>query len=247
MRDLIEKKLTTARILLIFVLLSAALFIGSMVLLAFLPISAVAPVIFLSCLLLYVIGLIYLIGYLPFVRSVKWLRQKGLEDVADDINSDKPTLPRSRIFCGQKALFSKKPHVILPYSQIAWVYLYERRSYGIVVEKAVIVFTKDGRKYSLNADAEEFKWMLKLYIIPNAPGVILGYGAEQKHLYKQRNPEAANAGKRAKTIWGIVLMALGAELLVVGLVNNTLLGPPLVMVSGLLAGGCILLTLGKRK
>ena len=118
------------------------------------------------------------------MSSIKRLEKKGLLHVADDINPDTPTLPLSKIHCGQQALYSKKPCLILAYSEIAWVHLFEQRMYGIPVERAVIVHTNDGKKYSLKANEEEFKWLLGNCVLPVCPQVLLGYGPEQQMKYK---------------------------------------------------------------
>lgn len=248
MCELIEKKMRTARILRIALPVLAALWVCSLIMMSKLEFAVGYPLVMLLMTGLIVCGIVYLTGYMPLVSSVKWLEKKDLSDVANDISLEKPALQRSKIYCGQKAFFCKKPCTIIPYREVAWVYLYERRLYGVIaVEKAVVIFTRDGKKFSLNANADEFKWLLESHIIPHSPDVVLGYGVEQERRYKQLNPEAANAGKKVKMIWGIVLMILGAFLLTVGLINQTIIGPGLVIVLGLLGTGVALFLAGRKK
>lgn len=248
MQDLISKRLAGTKVILVLFLISIALYIGSFIVLLYLPSIVSTPVIIALTYAVLALGLIYFIAWLPFANSIKRLQQMGLENIADDIDPKTPTLPRSKLFCGQRAFFCKKPYVIIPYAQVAWVYLYERKAYGVItVEKAVILFTKDGHKYTLRADTNEFKWLLENYIILHAPQIVLGYGARQKKLYKQRNPEAVQASNRKKVAWGLALMAFGAFLLVIGLINNTLMNPQLIIIGISLISGCILLILGKKK
>lgn len=186
MREFIEKKLRAARFFRICLLVLLAGCVGCFVAIGMVEDTEIiiAPVM-LSMSGLWISALVYFCSMHPFVRSIKWLEKMGLQNVADDIVLSRPTLPRSKIYCGQYALFSKKPCAIIPYAQIAWVHLYERRAYGIAVEKAVIVYTMDGKKFALNSHTEEFQWLLENYIITHSPNIILGYGAEQKARYKQ--------------------------------------------------------------
>ena len=198
---------------------------------------------------LWISGVVYLASFMLFTSNVKWLKEKGIEDVADDIILERPTLPRSKIYCGQKALFCKKPCAIIPYAEIAWVHLYERRAYGIAVEKAVIVYTKDGKRFSLNSNADEFRWLLENYIIKKCPNIIIGYGAEQKALYKQLNPQYGAAGKKVKRNWGIVLMCIGAALLIAMVINikTARIVPLTIMILGALGAGIALYMTGKKE
>lgn len=250
MREFIEKKLRTAKTFRIYLLVLLIVTIGSYVSMGFIDdVETIIAPIMLSTSALWISGIIYFVSYMPFTSSVKWLKSKGMEDVADDIVLERPTLPRSKIYCGQRALFSKKPCAIIPYAEIAWVHLYERRAYGIAVEKAVIVYTKDGKKFSLNSNADEFKWLLENYIIPNSPNIIIGYGAEQKARYKQLNPQSAEGGKKVKRIWGIVLMCIGVAFFITLLFTfkNAEIVPATILILGFLGSGAILYMLGKKK
>jgi|GEM_PF-1226994 len=250
MREFIEKKMRSAKVFRIVLLVIAVLWIGSFFLIPNLEFKVYYPIVMLLTLSVITCGIIYIVAWMPITRSVKWLRSKGMENVADDIVLDSPTLPSSKIYCGQRALFCKKPCAVIPYSEIAWVHLYKRTAYGVItVEKAVIVYTKDGRKFHLNSDADEFKWLLENYIIQNSPNVVIGYGAEQKARYKQLNAGVNNYGNRVKRIWGIVLMAMGTALLILLLFTykNAEIVPLIIMIAGLLGSGGILYFLGKKK
>lgn len=249
MSEFIEKKVRSAKILRICIIIIFILWISSFLLFSLVePEILTAPVMLLTT-GMWVSVIIYFAVFFPMMSGYKWLESKGLENIADDILLEQPTLPRSKIYCGQRALFSKKPCSIIPYSEIAWVHLYERRSYGITVEKAVIVYTKDGKKFKLNADADEFKWLLENYIVKNSPNVVIGYGAEQKKRYKDLNPEFAEAGKKVKRTWGIALMCVGAAFLAVAIINikNVQLVPLSILILALLGTGTILFVLGRKR
>ncbi len=250
MSEFIEKKLKSAKAFRIYLLVLLMINIGFSVSWGFVEEmeTMIGPSILLSN-ALWISGVIYLVSYMPFTSSVKWLKSKKMENVADDIILESPTLPRSKIYCGQKALFCKKPCVIIPYSEIVWVHLHETRAYGIAVEKAVVVYTKDGKKFSLNSNADEFKWLLEHYIIPNSPNIILGYGAEQKARYKQLNPQSAEVGKKVKRIWGIVLMCIGAAFLITMIINikTADIVPGTIIILGAFGVGVALYLTGKKQ
>ncbi len=186
MSELIEKKIKSAKVFRICLIALLVLAVGSFVVMGFLDnIEVVITPAMLFMNAFWISGVVYYASIHPFMSSIKWLESMGLQNVADDILLDRPTLPRSKIYCGQQALFCKKPCAIIPYAQIAWVHLYESRAYGIAVEKAVIIYTKAGKKFALNSNVDEFKWLLENYIIVHSPSVIIGYGAEQKARYKQ--------------------------------------------------------------
>lgn len=149
----------------------------------------VVMILFLS---LWILGVVYYAKYFDMVSNIKWLERNKLQNIGDDINLDKPTLSRSDIYCGQNAFFAKKHRVIVPYAQIAWVYLYVRTTYGVTTEKAVTIFTKDGKKFMLFADENEFQWLMANVIIKHSPDLIVGFNAEKKKLYKQRYPKTRN-------------------------------------------------------
>jgi len=248
MSEFVEKKIKKAKVLCFFLVVSAALYVTLFVALGFVQNPKVLYLPILTSVYVFVILVgVYLIVFQNFMSSVKWLKRRGLENIADDIILERPTLPRSKIYCGRNALFCKKPCAIIPYADIAWTYLYERRAYGFAVEKAVIIFTKDGKKFSLRSNPDEFKWLLENYIIANSPDLVIGYGAAQKAKYKQFNPEVVKSSKKRMLILGTVLMSIGAVLLTAGLINKTLKVPGLVLVLGLLGSGIVLCVMGKKK
>lgn len=244
----IENKIKSAKVLRVCIIIIFVLWIGSFFIMPHIKFSALYPMVMLLTMGVLICSLIYWLSYHQFMRSIKKLGETGIMDIAGDISLEVPTLPNSKIYCGHKAFLCKKPCVIVPYSEIAWMHLYKRSLYGVVtVEKSVIVYTKDGGKYTLKADADEIQWLLENYIRKNSPNVIIGYGTKQKKEYYQFNPEAVAARNKIKTIWGIVLMLVGALLLVVGLINQTLDGGSICFLSLLIVGGIVLFLLGKKR
>ena len=189
MHELIEKRLKAAKVCLIATIVLGVAFLGAIALISVLmedlgP-EVCVPVVMIFGWGFFICLIVYFTKYFAFTRSVRRLSDLGLEHIADDVNLERPTLFRSKIYCGEKAFFCKKPYVILPYGDVLWAYLYERRVYGIPVEKSVILFTRYGKKFQINAHPDEFKWMLERYIIPQSPELILGYGGLQAQRYKQ--------------------------------------------------------------
>ncbi len=244
MREFIEKNQVRAKRMKTVLIVVAVLFFCSYFLIpicmeiAFLPIS-----VFMIALI--VCWSVYANKYMQLSKSIKLLQSKGMENIADDIVLDKPTLPRSKIYCGQKAMFSKKPCLILPYEEIAWVYVHKDNMYGITVSKSVVVHTKSGKHYTLSADIDEFQWLLENYIVKNSVNVIIGYGTEQKQKYKTLFPVVKQASKRKQFICGCVLIPLGVALIVTSTVNGAI--PGIIISAGLIMAGIVLVMAGRKE
>jgi uncharacterized membrane protein HdeD (DUF308 family) len=253
MENAINKKIKREKYYIISLIVSAIGFVCSLILLStpllsdnFLIILSLFTVFLIA---LWTIGVLYVSHYFTFKKTLKTLREKGLEDVVNDIDLEKPIFPKSKIFCGEKALFSKNPWAIIPFSEIAWTYMYVRRTNGFVVERAMIIYTKENKKYTLSADEIAFKFLLISHIVKNSPNVIVGYGAEQKYEYGKICPEYIEGPKRLKRIGGIALMCLGAVLLISAIFNfnpDNLL-PLIIIISLTLGGGLFLFLTGSKE
>lgn len=197
MSEFVQKKLMLAKICRIILWTALISLIGWPFALSYLESDLYGALFFLSLMFVAGIGLFYWAVYTPFIRSVKWLKRNGMEHIADDIILDKPALPKSKIYCGQKALFSKKSGVILPYTEFAWMHLYEHHN-GYVYEKIMVVHTKDGSEFLLQLERDEFSWLLEKYILQNSPDVVAGSGPEARAKYTQLNPQSVKAGKKGR-------------------------------------------------
>ncbi len=128
-------------------------------------------------------GYVYLILFHPIMKSAKWFKSVQNEQVIDDVPIT-PTLPNSKIHCGSQVLFSNKPFSVIPYSEMAWIYMSENKAYGITLSKQIHVFCRNGNHFILRANIDEFKWLLENYIYRFNANIIIGYGFEQKRQYK---------------------------------------------------------------
>lgn len=184
------------------------------------------------------------------MSNLKWLKEKGIEHIADDISLEQPTLPRSKIYCGRQSFFCKKPCAIIPYSEVAWVYLYERKFYGIItMEKSVIIYTKDGKRFAVSWRDDEFKWLLENFIIRYSPNVVLGFGAEQKKRYRELNPSHSEENKKYKRLWGIVLIAIAIvfAILMIAFKETADISTLLIFIISFAISGVVLYMLGNKK
>ena len=83
------------------------------------------------------------------------------------------------MYCGQTALLSKKPWVIIPYSEISWVYVPLDEAISLTLH--VLVYTRDNKCFHLSYHPDEFKWLLENYILKHAPDVLLGPRGKEEH------------------------------------------------------------------
>lgn len=134
----------------------------------------------------FALYIVFFNSFYNFCLSDKMLKKNGMENIADDVSLEQPTLPKSKIYCGKYALCSKKPVLVIPYSEIAWVYVNVQKLYGVVtVSKTVVIACRNGRRFSLKADMDEFQWLLQTYLLKVNPNIIVGFGRDQQKAFKQ--------------------------------------------------------------
>lgn len=183
MKKFIDKKVKSARIYRIFLLILLLMFVCSFFIIPHVDSDIPLMVASVSVISLILFSLIYYLLFHLYAYNFKWLIRNGYENIADDIDLTKPTLPRSGIYCGENALFSKKSKLIMPYSEMAWLYLYRQNLNGINIENSIIINTTDGKCFHLYHKGNEFNWLMVNYIMSKKPDVIVGFGSEQKKRY----------------------------------------------------------------
>lgn len=173
--------------------------------------------------------IIYFGHYYSYFRSTKWLHTKS-SDILNEIQLG-------------KAVISLTPYAVIPYSQIAWVYLdpfYGEDSEPIYY--TLIIYCKDGTSFKIESDSED--WYEK--IISEIPEVISGIGSEKRKQYLQGNPEASAKRDRTKCVWGVILLLLMACLSSISIINESIKPMGVVLLTALLIGGIWLLWQGKK-
>ena len=185
MNEYINKRIKTAKVYRIcFLVCLGLLFLGSYLL-------SVTKSKHYELLLLYTDALIvsafvYYIVFHPLMKNIAWLKRIGKEEVINDITLSAPILKKSKIYFENRAIFSKKPCCIIPYEEVAWVYIREQKALlGLVtVNKEFIVRCRDGKTFALRAYVEEFSTLLE-YIDRFSSNVIIGYGQKQQKMYAE--------------------------------------------------------------
>lgn len=182
MKDEFLKKLKTAKILRITMIVLAVVSVLGIMMFTFSEIFVYLAIIAID--LIFPVGIIYFISYNSVAKCAKWFRDTDSEHVFDDIPPN-PTLPKSRAYCGSKCIVFKKPFVVIPYYEIAWVYIQVTKAYGITMSKQVHIYCLSGAHFFIKADASEVEWLLENYLLRLNPNIILGYGYEQKRQYRE--------------------------------------------------------------
>lgn len=142
--------------------------------------------------------IVYVDSFKAANENFKWLKEKGLENIASDVDINDPTYKKAQICCGNNALVFRKLGVIVPYSELIWAYAYEHRINGIRVEKSFRIHTKNGKMYTLQLTPEEFVILIKLHIIQHSPDFMMGYTKPNKKLYKNIVKETKQSAKTLK-------------------------------------------------
>ncbi|MBR4050462.1 MAG: hypothetical protein IKK09_08180 [Clostridia bacterium] len=184
MKEYIERKIKAEKIFRVFLIVAFLAFFGMIFILdtsnEWLFIGS-----YLLCMVWVISIFVYLIKYLLWTKVSRELKNYDWQETVSDISLDKPTLPKSKIYCGRKAFYSQKSKMVIPYHQIVWIYYKVQHFYGLPVSKQVIIHTRSGNRFILEADNNEFAWLLENLIVPFSPGVVIGFGSEQKKRYKE--------------------------------------------------------------
>ncbi|MBQ4067613.1 MAG: hypothetical protein IJD22_08215 [Clostridia bacterium] len=245
MREFIEKKIQTEKIMR-FVLIALAVTAMAVITIgASTDNSSLLAIGFICFVPVWIIAAIYFSRVLPFRLCISRLRKNGVEYVTDDININTAAVPKSKIYCGSLAFYSKKANVIIPYSDVLWAHMYEQRVNGITVEKSCIFYCKGGKKYAVPSTPEEAQWLISQYIIYHSPDLIIGYGKEQQEKYFSRDTAAAKKSTTSNIIWGIILLVMAALLTVVAVTGDSV-QPMGIIVLIVLYGAGLLLVLSNK-
>lgn len=160
--------------------------------------------------------IVYVARYHQFCVSYKSLEKEKLEDYLEGIDLSSPTLETAKIYCGKHACYSKRPHVIIPYDQVAWIHT-DANNPGYEM-----FCLKNGRKYSIKIQKEKRDYLAHKYIMPQNPDLVIGNTEMHKLQFYKCNPQARSKQKNKMLYGGFVLLGIGILLLLAGLLNQTL-------------------------
>lgn len=187
MREMVEKRAKNAKIFKITLLVLLALSIIA-------GIAILMPLMIFGLFLTFILWIVYLSKFSPALGNSKWLASKGYTNVADEFSVNMPMYKKSKIICGMRSLLIKNIAVVVPYQEIAWMYIQVRKAYGIIpLGKSILIYTRDGNSYTAGGNVDELKAMLTEHILRANPNVLVGFGAEQQKRYKEI--KAANKSK----------------------------------------------------
>ena len=180
MKEKIEKRAKSAKTfkIILFVLLGLCVIFC---------IAMLIPVFAIGILLLLVLWCIYLSKFSPALRNSKWLQSKGYTNAADEFTVTMPKYNKSKVVCGTKSMLLENVCVVLPYAEIAWMYIEVRKLYGLIpTGRSILIFTRDGNSYyAPGGNVDELRAMLTEHILRANPNVLVGFGAEQQKKYKE--------------------------------------------------------------
>ena len=152
------------------------------------------------------------------LQTRKWLRKNEFEHLLDEAFPPEPNLKKSKIYCSHNAFVCKRQFAVIPYSEIAWVYMQQQRSYGIPVGRNINVRLKDGKTFVIEANIEEFKYLLSEFILKKSPDVIVGFGDKQREQFAQKYPEFGKKDKRNATATIVILGVYVAGMLILSII-----------------------------
>ena len=120
-------------------------------------------------------------------RNYRWFLKYGDESMLTDVDACKCENPKINMIFGKYAILSTyNAWFVIPYSQIAWIYVTEAIVNYATKNYSATVYTKDGKKFVLfGVNQDMLADVAKNHIIPNSPDVLIGFDKEKKRRYKQ--------------------------------------------------------------
>ena len=190
MKELYNKKLKQAKWI-------KSILFGLFITFIFSVIDLLDGLAILTFFIMDILLIVYLMIYYPIEENEKYLRKHGLSDILEDDFPNTPTFPRSKIYCGERAFYYEKAHIVMPYSEIEWCYMQNYTIYIIFTISSFFFFRKDGKGFGIRKpDMEELKEFIRDYIVEEAPEVLIGYNNENKKEYKQRVKQYKSENRR---------------------------------------------------
>lgn len=179
MRETIKKRQSSAKTfkfvpIVLFALSILCIVIGLFGLYAFLLIAAIITL------------LIYLNKYRALNKNMQWLESRKYGHIPDTFQDSDITYPHSKLRCGQFAMMAKGTMVMIPYTEIAWVYMHNTKLYGLItISRQAVIACKDGKTYQFGCTQDELKDILQYHILPRNNQVMVGFGADRQKAYKE--------------------------------------------------------------
>lgn len=161
--------------------------------------DAIAPWLFV-CLMCAIFALIFGVCYLPgsmaFNKCVKALEEKNLLDVAANEleNPENQQIGKDLARLSRRFLFCKRTGVVVPYTDVLWVYRQNvKRYFVITVSSNLVIHTSYGQFSALNIGGADKGNQLEQAFAAIAqanPDVLIGYTSENQREFNARKKAA---------------------------------------------------------
>lgn len=177
MTEQIEKKLKGAKTCGYIALASlAVMFIG-------IAMSAI-PLILIPVYVFLIFGIIFLVKRGSIVSNQKWLQKRNLGHIVNTFSENDPFYPKSKIRCGHMGLMHTKSMVMVPYSEIAWIYQHVTKAYGITTGRQIMICCQDGKSFAFPSVEAELTDILQKHILQANSRIIIGFDAQRQKAYR---------------------------------------------------------------
>jgi len=212
MREYAKKLLLHGRMILCFSALCCLLFFCTVFMEGVMPTGLQGFFILIFVLCALVSMFVYYIRYRAFAKCMKFLKQDGIERFLDDIDLQRPISPKAKIYCGKNAFFCKGTYLVVPYSQVAWIYSSEGST------EAYVFCLKNSMKVEVKISQSDLRNLINIYISDKNPELLFGETRHNNREYHSKYSQPTIGYMRR----GFVFMGFAALLLAVGLINDTL-------------------------
>lgn len=146
-----------------------------------------------ACLVVGIIGMFGLLYWLlssllGSMRNFSFLKKNGLMDCGEDIDPHRaPDISASKLFFGEKAVYSGISKMLIPYEQIVWVYKEQHKTNGVTDGQGLSLGTKSGFHPTLPLKKADYESNSFLGALTSRLGAntIYGYSMQNLEAYRE--------------------------------------------------------------
>ena len=137
---------------------------------------------FLVC-LFALLGVLFYLRFHAFSSCLSRYGAAELDALLAGEWGGQPAFRESRLWCGERAMFSDRSRVLLPYEGLEWVYIHESHVLGATVSRRAVFGYRDGSSLRADIAPGELPGLLRGVILPRRPKLLIGYTPDNQRQY----------------------------------------------------------------
>ncbi len=141
------------------------------------------PVKIIMVCLFVLLGFLYYLRFYTFSSCMSRYGAAELDALLAGEWGGEPAFRESRLWCGERAMFSDRSRVLLPYEGLEWVYIHESHVLGATVSRRAVFGYRDGSSLRADIATGELPGLLRGVILPRRPKLLIGYTPDNQRQY----------------------------------------------------------------